>query len=148
MWEKEGLISRLCIHFILGFASSGWPISFPRSFSPVHDRKRDILMNVFNWQLGDHYFFGKEKKKNNTKHFLTNCSLYLAHDLVVGNCSATLIVCNDLRLLINFLRRKFTIHNLSFKHKAESQQSYPSMQYNLFILGLQCLVFFLVLDCQ
>lgn len=38
--------------------------------------------------------------------FLTNGPLYLAHDLVVGNCSPTLVVCNDLRLLINFLKKK------------------------------------------
>lgn len=31
-----GLISRLCVHFFLVFGSRGWPISFPRSFSPVH----------------------------------------------------------------------------------------------------------------
>lgn len=42
IWGWEGLISRLCVHFVLGFASSGWPISFPRSFSPVHERKRDV----------------------------------------------------------------------------------------------------------
>lgn len=38
-WVREGLISRLCVHFFLGFASSGWPISFPRSFKPVHESK-------------------------------------------------------------------------------------------------------------
>lgn len=30
-----GLISRLCVHFFLGCASRGSPISFPRSFKPV-----------------------------------------------------------------------------------------------------------------
>lgn len=35
---KEGLISRLCDHFCLGFASSGWPMSFPRSFIPDNER--------------------------------------------------------------------------------------------------------------
>lgn len=34
-----GLISRLCVHFFLVFGSRGWPISFPRSFSPVHGRR-------------------------------------------------------------------------------------------------------------
>lgn len=38
---------------------------------------------------------------------LTNRSLYLAHDLIVRNCSPTLVVCNDLRLLINFLWKRF-----------------------------------------
>lgn len=38
---------------------------------------------------------------------LTDRSLYLAHDLVVGNCSPGLIVSNDLRLLINFLRKRY-----------------------------------------
>lgn len=34
-WGGGGLISRLCVHFFLDFASRGWPISFPRSFSPI-----------------------------------------------------------------------------------------------------------------
>lgn len=34
-----GLISRLCVHFFLVFGSRGWPISFPRSFSPVHGQR-------------------------------------------------------------------------------------------------------------
>lgn len=34
-WGVGGLISRLCVHFFLDFASRGWPISFPRSFSPI-----------------------------------------------------------------------------------------------------------------
>jgi len=38
-WDLGGLISRLCFHFFLGFASRGRPISFPRSFSPVRDRR-------------------------------------------------------------------------------------------------------------
>lgn len=38
---------------------------------------------------------------------LTNRSLYLAHDLIVGNCFSTLVVGDDLRLLINFLRKIF-----------------------------------------
>lgn len=37
---------------------------------------------------------------------LTNRPLYLAHDLIVRNCSPALVVCNDLRLLINFLWEK------------------------------------------
>ncbi len=45
---------------------------------------------------------------------LTNRSLYLAHDLVVGNCFPTLIIRNDLRLLVNFLRKRFDIKNESF----------------------------------
>lgn len=34
-WPGVGLISRLCVHFFLGFASRGSPISFPRSFKPI-----------------------------------------------------------------------------------------------------------------
>lgn len=43
---EGGLISRLCVHFFLGFASRGRPISLPRSFSPVHDRIKYLLMNM------------------------------------------------------------------------------------------------------
>lgn len=38
---------------------------------------------------------------------LTNGSLDFAHDLIVGDRSSSLIVSNDLRLLINFLWKGF-----------------------------------------
>lgn len=34
-----GLISRLYLHFFLGFSSRGWPISLPRSFRPGKKKK-------------------------------------------------------------------------------------------------------------
>lgn len=44
---RGGLISRLCVHFVWDFGSSGWPISFPRSFRP-------IALSIFpmTWLLG------------------------------------------------------------------------------------------------
>lgn len=108
-----GLISRLCVHFFLGFASRGRPISFPRSFIPVHDRLTDLLRNTADsWDIINMKIQFGDWSRNSTIVILTNCSLYLAQDLVVGNCFPTLIVRNDLRLLINFLRKK--ICNTSF----------------------------------
>lgn len=51
---------------------------------------------------GSHPASGQAVKVSRT---LTNCSLDLAQNLVVGNGPATLVVRNDLRLLIDFLER-------------------------------------------
>lgn len=53
-----------------------------------------------------HKYTGKDYLEEVANSVFTNCSLDFAHDLVVGNCSPTLVVSNDLRLFINFLRKK------------------------------------------
>lgn len=62
---------------------------------------------------------------------LTNCSLYFPQDLVVGNRSPALVVSNDLRLLINFLRKKksvqYIIYNFS---KSQGQKHWQHTSSN------------------
>lgn len=101
-WERRwlgrrvGLISRLCVHFFLGFASRGSPISLPRSFKPVQIKHLGFRPHFNNTNI---IFYI-------TLNILpTNRPLNLSHDLIVGNCFSTLVVCDDLRLLVNFLRK-------------------------------------------
>lgn len=58
----EGWFSRLCFHFFLGLSSKGRPMSFPRSFSPVHTRwtRSYLLLRLI---------LGQERRFNTTGHW-------------------------------------------------------------------------------
>lgn len=132
-----GLISRLCVHFFLGFASRGCPISFPRSFIPIHNRRG--TQELYNRQLR-HNKHDRWIQANSI--LLTNHSLYLAQDLVVGNRFPALVVCNDLRLLINFLRKRFDMNNLQMYPTTMTKASNATRAYKtLPVAGTFCFFF-------
>ena len=108
-----GADSEALCSFLLGLCLQGEAHFPPTQFQACSSRLR------VKWLTTDKLIKTIVLIWEKNKSFLTNCSLYLAHDLVVGNCSPTFIVSNDLRLLINSLRKRLTItitnHNYNDK---------------------------------
>lgn len=110
-------ISRLWAHFALGPFSIGFPMSFPRSLRPeTSSGPPEALSAAPAWEASDTLPQAASQPRrprggppppcpaHGGPKTLTNGSLNLAQNLVVGNRPSTLVVRNDLRLLVDFLK--------------------------------------------